>query len=147
MNGIKTISSDRSNLHEIASKQFLKNFRWLFFTINLYILSKVLSCMFPLFNLQGTRPRYPVLDFLGLRIQRNFILPRVFRFVKNFFCSFFNRFLSKPPCDQRSVILADHSFLVKHFLQILFLSFSFLLCRYFFLQIISESDTIRLLYT
>ena len=57
MNGIKTISSDRSNLHEIASKQFLKNFRWLFFTINLYILSKVLSCMFPLFNLQGTRPK------------------------------------------------------------------------------------------
>ena len=37
MNGIKTISSDRSNLHEIASKQLLKNFRWLFFTINLYI--------------------------------------------------------------------------------------------------------------
>lgn len=69
MNGIKTILY-RTDLifTSFASKQLLKNFRWLFFTVQLVHLSKVLSCMFSLFNLQGTHPFKPVFDFLGSAI-------------------------------------------------------------------------------
>ena len=90
-------------------------------------LSKVLSCMFSLFNLQGTRPRISSFGFSWAPHSADLHFITRFSLCQELFCSFFNRFLSKPPRDQRSVILADHSFLVKHFFQILFISLSFLL--------------------
>lgn len=83
--------------------------------------------MFSLFNLQGTRPRISSFGFSWAPHSADLHFITRFSLCQELFCSFFNRFLSKPPRDQRSVILADHSFLVKHFFQILFISLSFLL--------------------